>query len=324
MKNKIYFGTEKNNYKGNTHFHTILSDGSVTTAEAVSLYKEKGYSFIIWSDHDIYLSTKEFDSDDFITIGGAERGGLNPYMDVNGNDNPGFHFGCIEDSTVAGCDRYKHMQKFKVPVKWEGVHSVTDYISDIKSKGNLVVLNHPEWHMTAFDSVIQNDYFAIEIYNYATEWTPATCYGTAYLDHALQNGKRCFAIAADDAHSFNKEAKIPDYAGGWIVVNSDSLDSMSIIRNMKEGNFYSSSGPEIYEFKIEDGKVVIKCSPCKYVMFKSWPERGNFLVDLHNGKLITEASQVIGKHMKYIRVECIDENGQVAWTNPIFLDDRQD
>ena len=319
MKDKIYFGEKKHCYKGALHFHTQHSDGRLEAREVVKRYKELDYHFISWSDHDIYGKTTEFDSDNFITIPGMERGGLNPTLEEN--DNPGFHFGCIEDPTVEVEHRYEHLQEFVVPQKWEGDHSVSECISDMENHGNLVILNHPEWHMTEFNTILKYDYFAIEIYNYATEWTTATSYGTAYLDHALQNGKRVFAVASDDAHDFDETQKIRDYGGAWIMVNADQLSHKDIIENMKVGNYYSSSGPEINHMEVKDGILYIQCSPCKHVMFKAWPERGDFLLDRKNGSSITEASLRIGKDMEYIRVECIDMEGNVAWSNPIFVND---
>lgn len=320
MKDRICFGSEPGYFKGAIHFHTTWSDGDKTPEKVIACYRKCGYQFAIWSEHDIYIRTNKFDAPDFITIGGMERGGLNPQWDEN--DNIGFHFGCIEDETAEVSERYKHMAEFDYPQKWEGHQSVTECINRMKEHGNLVVLNHPEWHMTAFDEVLKEDYFAIEIFNYATEWSTASSYGTAYLDYALQNGKKVFLTASDDAHDFDETLMTKDFHGGWIVVNGASLDKRNIISNMKKGNYYASSGPEIYDIRILDGMLKIKCSPCKFIMFKSWPERSEFLCDRRGNAPLTEAVQEIKPHMKYIRAECIDFEGKVAWSNPIFLDER--
>lgn len=321
MKDHVYFGSKKYSFKGNTHLHTTMSDGNVSPETAVQLFKDKGYQFIAWSDHDVYGITSQHDTDDFITIGGMERGGLNPYENVNGNDNPGFHFGCIEDPTVEVRSRYENDQHFTRPQKWYGDSSVTECIHRMEAHGNLVVLNHPEWHMTTFDTMLKNDYFAVEIFNYATEWSTVSSYGTAYWDHALQNGKRLFAIAADDVHEYTSTAKTMDYTGGFIVVNADHLDKKSIVSNMKAGNYYSSSGPRIERLEVKNNIVHVECSPCKLVVFKSWPERSDIILNRQDNAPVTSAEQKIGQYMKYIRVECIDFDGNVAWSNPIFIDD---
>ncbi|HEY0592190.1 MAG TPA: hypothetical protein VGF40_10515, partial [Thermoanaerobaculia bacterium] len=45
-------------YKGNTHTHTINSDGDSTPDEVVRWYREHGYHFLVLSDHN-YLTPVE-------------------------------------------------------------------------------------------------------------------------------------------------------------------------------------------------------------------------------------------------------------------------
>lgn len=40
-------------WKGDTHMHTLLSDGLVFPAEAAALYRRLGYNFIVFTDHDV-------------------------------------------------------------------------------------------------------------------------------------------------------------------------------------------------------------------------------------------------------------------------------
>lgn len=319
MKNRVYLDANKPKFKGNLHLHTTWSDGSLGAKEVVERFKEKGYHFLCFSEHDIYTRTQEFDSEAFITIPGMERGGLNPTFDTN--DNPGFHFTVLDNPNVPVKERYTHLQSFEYPQKWEGEQSVTECIREMEEHGNLVILNHPEWHMTPFEVMKNYDFFAVEIYNHATEWSLSTSYGTAYLDYALQNGKRLFAVAADDSHSHSKEGEILDYSGGWIVADSDQLTQSALMNSIVNGNYYASTGPEIYDLRVEEGEVKVQCSEVQYIMFKSWPVRGDFLVDCEGTKPFTRAANKIDPSMTYIRVECIDRQGKVAWTNPIFIED---
>ena len=48
----------------------------------------------------------------------------------------------------------------------------------------------------------------------------------------------------------------------------------------------------------------------------SYPPRGK--TSFVDGQ--TEASFELTGREKYVRVECIDEAGRAAWTNPIFFD----
>ncbi|SFS48745.1 CehA/McbA family metallohydrolase [Paenibacillus sp. BC26] len=318
MKNIILLDRNKPIYKGNLHLHTTWSDGRLPAADVVRAFKEKGYHFISLSDHDIYTRTEEFNTQDFITLPGTERGELNPVPDKN----PGYHFGVLDDPTVEPEQpRYEHLHAFPTPVPWVGDHSPQLLIDELRSHGNLVVFNHPEWHLTRFEDMVKYDgFFAVEIYNHATEWSTASSYGAAYWDHALQNGKRVYGIAADDSHSHDPNWKIPEYGGGWVQVQADSLTHSDVIRSLKKGQFYSSSGPEVYDLRVENGRLKIECSPCKFIMFKAFPQRGPFFGNFMSGEPLTQAMMEIEEDMTYIRVECVDFEGNVAWTNPIFVE----
>lgn len=40
-------------YKANLHCHSTVSDGKLTPEELKKIYKEKGYSVIAYTDHDV-------------------------------------------------------------------------------------------------------------------------------------------------------------------------------------------------------------------------------------------------------------------------------
>lgn len=319
MKNRVYLDKAKSFYKGNLHMHSTRSDGRCSPDAAVRTFKDMGYHFVSLTDHDLYTRSNEYDSEQFITIPGMERGELNPVA----GKNPGYHFGAIDDPTVeSGLDRYAHLQKLPTPIPWEGEHSPQELIDELRAHGNLVIFNHPEWHLTRLDDMVKYDrYFAIEIFNYATEKTPATSYGTAYWDHALQNGRKVYGIAADDSHGHQQGWKLPDYGGGWVQVQAGALTHVEIAKSLKAGRFYSSSGPEIYDIRVEDGTLRVECSPCRFIMFKAFPQRGPFMVDRQSAELMTSASMKILEDMHYIRIECIDAVGHVAWSNPVFVNE---
>ena len=69
MKNVEGFSKTGNWYKGNLHCHSTNSDGKLSPKEVVDLFKENGYSFLCFSDHDIYTDYRsEFDSEDFCPV----------------------------------------------------------------------------------------------------------------------------------------------------------------------------------------------------------------------------------------------------------------
>lgn len=134
----------------------------------------------------------------------------------------------------------------------------------------------------------------------------------ACWDDLLKQGKKIYGVATDDGH------KMSHHCLGWVRVNA-ARDVDSILAALKAGEFYSSCGPEIYDFYVEDGVAVVKCSPADRIRFHYayMPTR---IVD-GEGELIESAEFKIPDYVKYVRAVVIDEEGRKAWTNPIFLKD---
>ena len=110
-----------------------------------------------------------------------------------------------------------------------------------------------------------------------------------------------------------------DSFGAFVMVNTDTLSYSSIIDGLLSGNFYASMGPTIEELYVEDGKVHIKCSPCSEIHVVTYPPRGK--AHYAEGEPLTELTYPLKGGESYVRVECVDENGNPAWSNAIFLDD---
>lgn len=316
MKDMIYLRQEIPYYKGNLHAHTTMSDGKKSPADVVAIFKRHGYQFIALSDHDIYTRTDEYNSEDFIVLPGMEKYGPEPHPDKN----LGFHLGVIDDPSASAEHRYAHHQKFSLP-PWSGMESLQQVIDEMKAHGNIVIYNHPEWSMNYFHHPEQvSGYFALEIYNQDCEFNPHSSYGTAYWDYLLRRGRRVFGVAADDSHAYDEEAAIKDYVGGWVMVQAEELTQQAIVESLKQGRFYASTGPEIHALSVEDGYVQVTCSECKFIQFKSFEERGKILYQ-KDASPITEGQIKLRDDIKYVRAECVDFDGYVAWSNPIFPED---
>ena len=64
--------TEGNWYKGNLHLHSTNSDGVRTPEEVAKVYREHGYDFISFTEHEHYTYNQELDSEHFLIIPGTE------------------------------------------------------------------------------------------------------------------------------------------------------------------------------------------------------------------------------------------------------------
>ena len=69
--------TELQWFKGNTHAHTLESDGDSTPEEVTRWYKEHGYHFLVLTDHNVLtavdgLNAKFAEPGRFLVIKGEE------------------------------------------------------------------------------------------------------------------------------------------------------------------------------------------------------------------------------------------------------------
>jgi DNA repair protein RecO (recombination protein O) len=102
----------------------------------------------------------------------------------------------------------------------------------------------------------------MEIYNTGSARGNNMDKNASYWDELLGQGKIIWGVAADDSHSPGSTC------GSWVMVNSEN-NVNAILDALKAGEFYSSCGPEIYDFYVEDGKAVIECSPVSAICLQS-------------------------------------------------------
>ena len=288
--------------KGGLHCHTTRSDGQVEPAEVVRLHAENGYDFLAITDHRFYNYTNFAPETGLLIVPGMEMDAGLP-----GTAGHCFHHVCIgpakEDGN--GYDQDQRLDSCRV-ANAEEYQSVLD---DIHAHGNMTIYAHPEWSCTparTFENLKGN--FAMEIWNTGCAIECDMDTNAAYWDELLMQGQRIWGVATDDGHPKYHHCK------GWVRVNTEK-DLSSILKALKNGAFYSSCGPEIYDFRIEDGVAKVSCSPVSEIYFINgkYPNRGQ------RGEGLTEAEWKIGWPISYVRVCVKDEQGRRAWTNPIFL-----
>ncbi|MBR4897086.1 MAG: phosphotransferase, partial [Clostridia bacterium] len=128
-------------------------------------------------------------------------------------------------------------------------------------------------------------------------------------------GIHIYGVAVDDGHSMR------DHCNGWVRVRAENSIA-SILEALKAGKFYSSCGPEIYDFYVDGDKAYIDCSAAAAIRIQS---------DMHPTRIVTSADGSMthaefglnswpGSY-RYVRMTVIDKDGKFAWTNPIWLDE---
>ncbi len=338
MKNYNPFAGSGHWYKGNLHGHSTCSDGLYTPEELREIYRAHGYSFFALSDHLVYNYHTDLNTDDFLF-----------YPSMEGKTIPA--------ETNPACSSYRlfHMQVLQAPwkqaekpfadgerqtppkaEKQEDYYRISQaYMDEMKARGNLVTINHPIWSRLTWEDLMALDgAFAMEIYNseVAVDAMDTGC-GVALWDLMLRAGKRIWGIATDDCHNKIKvganhdvrvkiSEKHPRFASckGWVTVWAPELTVSAIGQALENGQFYSSTGPEITHFEVHSGDVILECSPARKIEFITYPSRGHGLEDPLGANLIC-GNWHLPEGAEYVRAQVIDANGKVAWTNPIFLND---
>lgn len=324
----IHGFSEKGNwYKGNLHSHTTNSDGHLSPAEALKLFREHGYSFLAITDHDRYSDYRpDFDGDDFIILPGYEASAV-LYDDCDSKHRAKAHhvnaiLGTSKMLREAREPLPKHLEQLPQRVyfkEWNGAAVLHDMAEQMRAMGFIAMYNHPVWsRVSESDFVGEAGIFALEIFNYNTENESGTGFDTVHWDTMLRAGRRVWGVASDDNHN---EGLFDDTCGGWVVVRAQELSHDAIIENLLAGNFYSSAGPEIYDWGVRNGRAFVDCSKVSRINFIAGGDVGDgvtIMADSLKNRLISGEYKLKGRET-YVRAECIDKYGRKAWTNPIFL-----
>jgi hypothetical protein len=182
--------------------------------------------------------------------------------------------------------------------------------------GAFVSMAHPyRCVLTENDGRALRDVHAVEIYNGGSADENDRADSWAFLEVLLGRGQRLFAHAADDFHNLPYRR---DFAMGWVHVKAETLAPDALLTALKQGHFYSSTGPQIHDIQVEPGKTVyVRCSPVESIFVTGTLSRASRV----HGLGVMEAELDIRKFTSpYCRVTVRDSQGQRAWSNPIWLE----
>lgn len=306
-------------WKGNLHAHSRRSDGNLPVEDVVRLYREAGYNFFGLSDHERYYGGTEFDTSTFILYPAIEYAVSNPKDGWKGHHMHGIHGGEVQpDHDPSLLDSETVWTKFK----WRSPRTVQKAIDRLRSVGLLVMYNHPEWSRLELEDIMTVEgLWGLEIYNHGSEVTEGTGLSVTLWDQLLRRGYRLFGVATDDNHNGDEPGTLyADSFGGWICVSAPELSREGLAAALRAGHFYSSSGPQIHRYEVEGDYLHVSCSAVQTIRFVSYERRGRVL-RAAEGETLTDARFHIAGDEVFVRVECTDARGKVAWANPIFVDD---
>lgn len=220
-------------FRGNTHTHTLNSDGDAEPEVVAKWYHDRGYNFLVITDHNKFINPKtvKLPADkrhDFILIPGEE---------ITGSKL--IHTTAMNISTIASW-QYDDANKSNI---------IQRHVDETMRAGGAAILNHPNFYyaVAAEDILPVQRLYMFELFNGHPSVNnggdhshPST---EAIWDHLLTAGMKIFAVASDDAHHYQEfSPKKANPGRGWVMVRAAELEADAITNAMLRGDFYTSNG----------------------------------------------------------------------------------
>lgn len=296
-------------FKGNTHTHTINSDGDSMPDEVVRWYREHGYQFLVLTDHNFLTSVDALNA-----LHGADQ----QFLVIKG-----------EEVTDKFGSKALHINGLDVNrrVGPQGGASVLDVlqrnVDAIRAANGIPHINHPSfgWAVSADELQQVKNNRVFEVFNGHPRGNNIGGGGIPSLeqtwDAILSRGTLLYGIAVDDAHVF-KQPGNPDVPGpgrGWVVVRTNRLEPRLIVEAIERGEFYASTGVVLTDYEATPTRVSLTVEATSFSKY-----RVQFIGS--GGQILKEVLEPIAEYVirgdeGYVRAKVIESNGRVAWTQPI-------
>ena len=283
-------------YKANLHTHTTMSDGALSPAARVAQYRGAGYHVLALTDHSATNDVRALSNPEMLVVSGIE-------YHPNAPTRPIAHY---------------HIVGLGVPHGF-AVSDPDDpngCIAEVSAAGGISILAHPYWSGQSLREFIRLEGLsAIEVFN-------STCdncgRGSSEHEwsHALDNGMFLPCVGVDDAHGASVGDS--DVCLCWTWLKMTEPTPANVIEAVRTGAGYASRGPLIHDFRVVEGRSLIRCSPVREIYFICAPSSGKHRRAAPGESLEFYEAPVVPAE-EYIRAVVIDADGRQAWTNPIRL-----
>jgi predicted metal-dependent phosphoesterase TrpH len=295
-------------FKGNTHTHTLESDGDSPPEEVAAWYRNRGYNFLVLSDHNVRTDPeryRELFTDEFILIPGEEVS--------SSYDSRPVHINGININDVVVAQRGDSL-----------VDTIQRNVDAIREVQGAPHINHPNfgWAFGAEELAQVSDDRLLEIYNghpsVHNDGGGDALGMEAVWDYLLTRGKRIYGIAVDDAHHFQQIGReFANPGRGWVVVRAASLDPLSIVTALEAGRFYASTGVEIDDVVVDGRRLAVHIRPNGSFKFTTRFIGAGGRVLLESGE--NPAVYELDGPEVYVRAVVRDSGGWRAWVQPAFV-----
>ncbi|MGQ0558720.1 MAG: CehA/McbA family metallohydrolase [Sphingosinicella sp.] len=327
-------------YRGNTHAHTINSDGNRSPDLVVRWYREHGYHFVFITDHEFATDVAPLNA----MFGAAGRFLVLPGQEITQrSEDPArasAHLNSLFTTRViwpVGTRRCVGGSCGALaPAAMPLAETFRTNIAAVRAQGGIAQVNHPNflWSVRPEDLAGIPDGTLLEIWNGhplvnnlgggdgAGDVRPAA---EGYWDRLLSAGRIVWGVATDDSHDFGEppdpEGALPGQA--WIMVRAGELTPAAIRAALGRGNFYASTGVTLTDISVSDAELALTIAERR-----AGTHRYATRFTGQDGRLLAEVAGTTPRYRftgseTYVRASVIDSNGRRAWTQPVFRDGRR-
>lgn len=299
-------------YRGNTHTHTLNSDGDSTPDDVVRWYREHRYDFLVLTDHNFLTD---------VTALNALHGADEKFLVIKG-----------EELTSSFDRKPLHMNGLdvsrRVAPATQGT-SVVDVLQQnvdaVRAANGIPQINHPNfgWGITTDELGAVRNTRLFEVYNGHPTVNNLGGSGRPSLeqmwDVLLTRGLLLYGLATDDAHHFKRpEDPAASRPGrGWVYVRAPRLEARAIVEALDRGEFYSSTGVELTRYEASAEQITLEVKTASSSGYRiQFIGKGGRLIEEVEG---SSATYRVKGGEGYVRAKVIESNGAAAWTQPIMV-----
>jgi hypothetical protein len=315
-------------YRGNTHTHTLNSDGDSPPDVVARWYRERGYQFLFITDHEFITDVGPLNA----LVGAAGRFLVISGQEVTQRVRDTAHADGVRQAHVNALGLDRVIRPIGERNIAQGTTIAATYARNlplIRAAGGVAQVNHPNyrWSVHLDQLLAIPDSALLEIWNghptvYNDGGTDSTGQSMpsaeALWDSLLTRGKLILGVADDDSHHFRQEgAGDPDQARpgrGWIMVRADSLTRTAILAAIARGDFYASTGVTLSDYRASPAEIVVTIAPDNDRRYRTeFIGRGGQV--LATSTSLKSSYRIRGSE-GYVRARVIDSSGRRAWTQP--------
>jgi hypothetical protein len=316
--------------KGSTHVHARPSGDSTTPIpEVIAWYEARGYDFIVLTDHNRVTIVDPAYAPAGGRTSAAPADGPIVITGVELTYNPG---ACTEPDPPPGGKCRIHVNGLGVTARPTGRIEWADRVNRdrrssyraalrfIAEAGGLVQINHPQWSWGMTDELLValagDGALLVEIANVAfARWNDGDAdhpSPEALWDRALAAGATMWAVASDDAHTYDGGTGKYPAGGGWIAVDA-TRDAESIVAAIAAGRFYASTGVELVWANPVGDELWVEAAES---------ERGPLTIELIVDGAVVQATTErratypLPAAPHHVRARVTRADGAKAWTQP--------